>query len=1135
MKVATTLKSVGIMLALILQGCKDHDFVVNKPTTEGLKMDFSATIVQENKSRANDYGFVNGDRMGVYVVNYSLSGGEQPGVLAAYNNQASNVAATYNEESNAWSLASDIYWLDDVTPVDVYGYYPYKTTITDVNNYSFEVLADQSVAAEGEMSNYEASDFLWAKSTRVEPTDQCVELKYNHIMAGVKVTLKAGDGLTDTEISKLPKIVGLENVVRAATIDLSTGIAVTSGTAEGLTVFAAEDDCTYRGVIVPQTVSAGTNVISVTLDGVSYHLTRTDDITLQSGLLHNFTVTVNKRSESGDYELEISNEDILPWENDQLSHSFETKAYVVVDCSEFGLLQTVFETNNIDASELKNVKITGQLGDDDFKFIRENCPVLSACDIKDAHVRTIRYKNDESTGWQNVPVEYDNSIPANAFYGLRYLRTVVLPITLEGTFDHLFTGTDLQGTLYMPPSVKIVRGQTFDGVSSNVETNIPEKVEIIEDHGFAYGDMKIEFNIPNTCKYIGPSAFEGLRNVYGTFALPESIEYVGAKAFKDMGTDMLGEVIVPSCVTVLDGQFSINFKKAAKVTLHDGIVKILGGLPRRISNALVLPKNCTYVGGFADGEYQGNIILPDKLEYITSSAFIASTVKFEELPDGIQSIPYRALANTQSQSLTLGDNVENIGIEALCSSSKLKFLSLGKNVETIGENAIADLGSLETLVCKAKTPPLAPKAFSGIEFDKVILEVPESSVNLYRNADGWKQFRNITPHHELAVNIPEVNALNANMEVEGIVRSEGAWKVVDAPSWCRVSPSESSYKKTEVKVVVDEMPIGSGDREGVITIQLNNSNYTTTIPVKQADYSIAEGKEIVLKEANVQSGHAIPLFIVGDGFGIDDITSGNYLTVMNEQMEYFFSIEPLASYRDYFRVSTAIAVSPDQGIGGLYDKVTTKFNTIDNGDLECDYEALKDFIKTSSSTIKNIGLNNSLVLVVANTSRFYGSSPLFYTDMNIALIGISNETYPYDQRALVQYYLSGIALGKLGKESIAHVDFIQTCTCPLCSDLNTFKEAKKRGWFRNLSLSGKIGDAPWSHLIFNPSYAQDVDMWEGGYNHTRGVWRSENASCMATFIPYFNAISRQAIVERIMSLSNNQFDFDSFVLNDKHN
>jgi hypothetical protein len=918
---------------------------------------------------------------------------------------------------------------------------------------------------------------------------------------------------------------------------LSRGVAPPHGAAEGLTVLASEGDCSYRGVIVPQTVSAGTKVISVTLDGVSYHLTRTEDMTLQSGLLHHFTVTVNKRTESGDYELELTNDEISPWENDQLSHAFEAKAYVVVDCPDFGQLQAAFEANNIDASELKNVKITGCLGDEDFLFIRNNCSMLNACDIKNAHVRTIRYKNDETTNWEDRPVVFDNSIPANAFYGLRYLRTVVLPITLVGTFDHLFTGTNLQGTLYMPPSVKIVRGGTFDGVTSNVEVNIPEKVDTIDGWGFAYGDMKIEFNIPSTCKYIGPSAFEGLGNVYGTFALPESIEYIGANAFKDMGTDMLGEVIVPSCVTELEGQFSIRFKKAVKVTLHDGITKILGGLPRRISNTLVLPANCTYIGGgaFYAGEYQGNIILPDKLEYIGSDAFLEASVKFEELPDGIQSIPYRSLANTQSQSLTLGDHVEDIGKQGICTSSKLKYLSLGKNVETIGEEALRDLGALEILVCKAKTPPQAAKAFSGIEFDKVILEVPEGSVNLYRNAEGWKQFRNITPHHELAVNIPEVNALNATMEVEGIVRAEGAWKVVDAPSWCRLSPSESPDKKTEVKVVVDAMPIGSSDREGVITIQLDNTDYVTTIPVKQADYEIAEGQEIVLQEASVTSGHAIPLFIVGDGFGIDDITSGHYLTVMKEQMDLFFSFEPLATYRDYFRVSTAIAVSPDQGIGGLYDKVTTKFNTIDNGDLECDYEALKEFIRASSSTAQEIGLNNSLVLVVANTPRFYGYSPLFYTDMNVALIGLSNETYPYDQRGLVQYYLAGIALGKLGKESIAHVDFIQTCPCPSCSDIGTFREAKSRGWFRNLSLSGKMGDAPWSHLIFHPSYAQDVDMWEGGYNHTRGVWRSENASCMATFIPYFNAISRQAIVERIMALSGNSFDFDSFVFNDKHN
>ena len=51
-------------------------------------------------------------------------------------------------------------------------------------------------------------------------------------------------------------------------------------------------------------------------------------------------------------------------------------------------------------------------------------------------------------------------------------------------------------------------------------------------------------------------------------------------------------------------------------------------------------------------------------------------------------------------------------------------------------------------------------------------------------------------------------------------------------------------------------------------------------------------------------------------YDAEDISRGDYLQVMNEQMERFFAIEPYRTYRDYFDVYTAIAVSPENGIGG---------------------------------------------------------------------------------------------------------------------------------------------------------------------------------------------------------------------------
>lgn len=87
---------------------------------------------------------------------------------------------------------------------------------------------------------------------------------------------------------------------------------------------------------------------------------------------------------------------------------------------------------------------------------------------------------------------------------------------------------------------------------------------------------------------------------------------------------------------------------------------------------------------------------------------------------------------------------------------------------------------------------------------------------------------------------------------------------------------------------------------------------------------------------------------------------------------------------------------------------------------------------------------------------------------------------------------------------------------------------KARGWYRNLEFTGNMYEVAWSHLIFNPAYSNKVDVYEGGYMHSRGVFRSEATSCMNNNIPYYSAISRQAMVERILTLSGEGFTLQKF-------
>jgi NAD+ synthase (glutamine-hydrolysing) len=64
-----------------------------------------------------------------------------------------------------------------------------------------------------------------------------------------------------------------------------------------------------------------------------------------------------------------------------------------------------------------------------------------------------------------------------------------------------------------------------------------------------------------------------------------------------------------------------------------------------------------------------------------------------------------------------------------------------------------------------------------------------------------------------------------------------------------------------------------------------------------------------------------------------------------------------------------------------------------------------------------------------------------------------------------------------------------------CGHVMEFNSAKSLGWYDNLSLTGKMHNVGWSHLIFDDRYSDIVDVYEGGYMHNRGVFRSEQNSC----------------------------------------
>ena len=133
--------SIILLAVSAMLGCSDYDEDRSNPKHAG-KILLSGEIEQVYQTRANDNGFAHGDAIGVYFVDYN---GTQPGTLLTTGNRGDNVQHTFDASSLHWEPAYDVYWRDDKTHIDIYGYYPYSQTAPeDIKQWNFEVRADQS-------------------------------------------------------------------------------------------------------------------------------------------------------------------------------------------------------------------------------------------------------------------------------------------------------------------------------------------------------------------------------------------------------------------------------------------------------------------------------------------------------------------------------------------------------------------------------------------------------------------------------------------------------------------------------------------------------------------------------------------------------------------------------------------------------------------------------------------------------------------------------------------------------------------------------------------------------------------------------------------------------------------------------
>lgn len=1094
MRLKTNLAAL-LPLCLALAAC--DDYLTQIPASSEAQPPIVLSAPYPTATRASDAGFEDGDRMGVYVLDYDGESREQLGDLKSH---ASNVLYTFDASDNSWKGATQLYWSGTDIPADIIGYYPFISSVENPNSVSFAVERRQDIdGKDGSPGGYEASDLLWGKATKTTPTTSRVDLTFRHLMAGVRVVLEKGDGFGDSEWETLEKQVLVRNVITGSSVNLEDGTVTATGS-EPASVTPYRRAAEWRAVVVPQTISSGTTLLGITVGGFGYQLTKEAAMTYVSGKLHTFTITVNRKGAS-DYEFRLSDETITAWIDDAEFRDGIVRTYTAIHVGNRGGLAEAIAAAGLDKDLIGNLKVTGELDQDDFRFMRDDMPILAAVNLKQARVYD-EYGPDR--------------LPGSAFNGKRTIHHVVFPERMTSIGAQAFIGSGLMGDLVIPEGVIEIGDEAFlDCLSIHGTLSLPSSLEHLGGGAFHWTHFTGSLTLPERIRHIGGGAFASC-GFTGELNIPEKVTHIGGSAFSD--NNFTGNLVIPQAVKKVEGwAFSGAFSNGT-LYLHDGITEIQDGAfgGCGFKGELVLPKNLRLIGYAAfSGTKYSSIVFNDKLVTIKEYAFSG--------------------CSRLSGTLTLPDKLLEINEGTFSDCTLLDEIVIGKNITKVAGLAFRGCYNLSGITVNAPEPPLITsecddwgrwgEAFHDVPKDNFTVQVPAESVEAYKSASGWKEFKRIAAYSGFVCRPSFASALNTRHREELILNADGPWTVTHMPDWVTLSRT-SGTGKTPLTLTINEMPRNNGDREDYIEFSLTDTDFTCCCDVSQFDYQYGEDECIALQKAT--KGNGVNVVFVGDGFDAKSIAEGAYLDLVREQAEYFFGIEPFTTFRDRFNVYACISLSQETGVNTANTWRNTRFRTmyavdcIGGGFLM--HENIDDVFNyvVNTTPVTADRIPRTTVIMTLNCDDYGSTTTLTENGSAVSICCKSPDTYPMDTRGMIQHEACGHAFGKLADERVSKNAYLSSTA------KNAIEEAQWRGWYRNISTSGKMEDVSWSRFIFDPRYSDAVDIFEGAFGVTRKAYRPELNSCMNFGIPYFNAPSRYEIMRRILDYSGEHFDDEVF-------
>lgn len=297
-----------------------------------------------------------------------------------------------------------------------------------------------------------------------------------------------------------------------------------------------------------------------------------------------------------------------------------------------------------------------------------------------------------------------------------------------------------------------------------------------------------------------------------------------------------------------------------------------------------------------------------------------------------------------------------------------------------------------------------------------------------------------------------------------------------------------------------------------------------------------DGEVSLYMEEKAKAGKPVHLIFMGDGYIAEDYAAGAAFDKdVEAAVDALFSIEPYASYKDYFRVSTVAVYSQEREATVLegmsmgpktpQQRITAFESVLQGGNttgVSCNYGKVYEYALTVPGVDESV-LNEAAIFLLINIDAYAGTCLIEAGGRSIAMCPMSKGYYS----SIVIHEGGGHGFGRLMDEYRYYQDRLPQDQ----KDLIQLWRRYEPYFANNIDVVGDREKVHWAHYFQRSGY-EAVDMFEGAYYYDFGVWRPEERSCMEDNRAYYNAPSREAIVRRIMSSSGSTFNMESFVQKD---